>query len=302
MKNSNSVKHLTYIAIFCTMALTVFLVGCQNQSPVDTDASTSAIDDAAESVAGAVGANNGGALDQVGDIATITSAAGLNNEAGALLGKYSSDSAQSTITKDYDSTTGWWTLTLSRHRTGDFGYADMNRVYRYQFLNQTGNFQKHWLAGTDTAYSIRFKIASGTGERQTQRVAHHLVSLSGEWLVTGANTRAITINSVTGGAYTRVGSDTIRSLNAVRTLNNTLTMTFTDVTTRPGGRLHVVVGTSGTISGTYHADITFTRGSLYVEKTIDKTFTITLGGDGTCHIDMGGRRFRADIGLGTILR
>jgi hypothetical protein len=302
MKHVTSYKISKYVVILFMVLSVGTYWGCQKENPVNPTSSTTVIDDAAASVATAIGANNGGALDQIGDIATITSAVGLGNEAGAILNKYSADSAFGAVTKSYDSTTGWWTLTLSRHRTGDFGSAEFNRVYEYQFLDKDGGFQKYWLTGTDTAYSIHFIIASGSGELQTLHIAHHLVSLSGEWLVTGTNTHVITINTVTGGDYHRVASDTITGENAVRTLNNTLTMKFIGVMVPRGGRLHLVSEVSGTITGTYHADITFSSGSLYVEKTIDKTFTITLGGDGSCSIDMGGRRFLANLTLGEIRR
>ena len=100
------------------------------------------------------------------------------------------------------------------------------------------------------------------------------------------NTAVVTIN----GSYYRRGSDTLKTRSVVRTHNNTLSATFTDVTrARPiagaGG------GISGTISGTYTASITFSGpNDLYKERSVEKTFSITL--DGTdCDIDVGGMKF-----------
>jgi hypothetical protein len=302
MKHIISNRILNTMLILTTLLLFGLFSGCQKDNPVNVSGGNTALDDAAASVANAIGMNNGGALDQIGDVITIASAAGMQNEEGAILGKYASDSSYSSVTKTYDPVSGWWTLTLSRQRSGDFGYAQMYREYQYQFLNSGGNFQQYWLTGTDTAYSIHFKIVSGTGELHTLRLDHHLVSLSGEWMVTGTNTNTITVNTYNSVAYTRVGSDTITTENAVRTLNHTLTLSFIDVTGPRYSRLQFGAKVSGTITGTYHAQITFTRGLLYSEKTIDKTFTITLGGDGYGDIHCGERRFHANIGLGIITR
>jgi hypothetical protein len=292
-----------FLPLLCGLPLAaLLLLGCQKDNPVSADTGGTALDDAAATVATAIGADNGGAIDQIGDVVAIASAAGLQNEAGALLDSYASDSSYSTVSKTYDSLGGWWTLTLNRHRTGMFGYTELQRTYQYQFLNNAGNFQKYWLTGADTAYAVHFKIISGTGELHTPRLDHHLLSLSGEWMVTGTNTPTVTVNTYNGGIYTRTASDTMKTEAAVRTLNNSLSLTFLDVTGPRRNRFHFATKSSGTITGTYHADITFTRGSLYSEKTIDKTFTITLGGDGTADLGCGGRRFHANLGLGTIMR
>ncbi len=301
--HTTSIKPLKFTLFTMALLFMSMITGCQNSdNPVNPDNRTTVVDDAAESVANALATNHGGTFDQMNDIMIISSVAGLQNEAGAISDIHADDSSIHSVSKTYDPVTGWWTLTLSRQRFDDFGYAEMHREYQYQFLNSNGNFQQYWLTGSDTAHSLHFKIISGSGERHTMRFAHHLVSLSSEWMVTGINTNIITINTVNNGAYTRVGSDTMKTLNALRTLNHTLTMTFNNVTGPRTTRLHLAEKTSGTITGTYHADITFTRGELYTEKTIDKTFTITFGGDGTTHLYMGGRRFMVDPVLGRIIR
>lgn len=296
-------KARRYSLFFAALFVAALLWGgCKkdNNPSVVTD-EISATDDAAESVAGAVGVNNGGALDQVGDVLDISTGTGLANAMPGL-SDISYAGAAATIQKQYDSTTGWWTLTLSRRRgiLNSIPYAEINRVYLYQFLNKTGNFQKNWLTGIDTAYSVHHLIKNGTGTFQTRRLSHALTFLSGEWMATGTNTPIVTINTVRGGAYTRVGTNTVTTRNAVRTLSDSLSMIFTDVTGPRGDRLKLSAKTGGTITGTYHATVIATRGTVYNERTIDRTFTITLGGT-TGRIAIAGRNYDVDLDLGEVL-
>jgi hypothetical protein len=212
-----------------------------------------------------------------------------------------------TIQKQYDSTTGWWTLTLSRQRgvLNGVPYAEINRVYMYQFLNKSGVFQKNWrivngVGGIDTAYSIHYLIKNGTGTFQTRRLSHTLTYLSGEWMVTGTNTPTVIVSTVNGGVYTRVGTNTITTRNAVRTLSDSLSMTFTGVTGPRGDRLNLSTKTGGTIIGSYHATIAVTRGTVYGERTIDRSFTITLGGT-KGRLSISGHEYDIDLDLGEVL-
>ena len=293
----NQSRTLALIVVLLTVA-----VGCQRDNPLSPGPGTAptALNDAAASVANALSRNNGGAFDQIGDIALITSAAGTRNEAGVMLDRFSMDSVVTNITKTYDSTNGWWTLTMYRQRIGLLCTSYFTREYQYQFLNKSNAYQEFWLTGTDTAYSIHFKIVSGTGNSIGPRMHHHLNSLSGEWMVTGTNTDRITINTFNNGAYMRAGSDTLTTFDATRTLNYTLSLTFTDVTLLRGSRFdnddeRDSIG--GTITGTYDASITFTRGSLYRERTIHRAISITLGGG---EDEEGGHFGGADIRFGDI--
>ncbi|MCX6137605.1 MAG: hypothetical protein NTV54_08955 [Ignavibacteriales bacterium] len=281
--------------------------GCKkDNNPAAAAAEITATDDAAESVAGAVGINNGGALDQVGDVLDITTGAGLA-KASPGMSEISYYGTPATVQKQYDSTTGWWTLTLSRQRgiVNGVPYAEINRVYKYQFLSKFGAFLKNWRSvdrtgAVDTAYSVHHIIQSGTGTFQTRRLSHTLSSLHAEWMVTGAYTSTITINTINGGAYTRVASNVVTTLNAVRTLNDSLSMTFIGVTGPRGDRLNLSSKTGGTITGTYHATVSVTRGIVYSERTIDRSFTITLGGS-RGRIAIGGRNYDVDLDLGEVL-
>ena len=276
--------------------------GCKkDNNPATVTNEITATDDAAESIAGAVGINNGGALDQVGDVLDISTGTGLANATPGV-SDISYAGSTATIQKQYDSTTGWWTLTLSRQRgiVNGVPYAETHRVYMYQFLNNRGVFQKNWLTGIDTAYSVHHLIKSGTGTFQTRRLSHALTFLGGDWMATGTNTPTVTINTVTGGAHTRVGTNTVTTRNAVRTLSDSLSMRFTGVTGPRGDRLNLSTKTGGTITGTYHATVTVTRGTMYGERTIDRSFTIMLGGT-RGRLSIGGRDYDIDLDLGEVL-
>ena len=121
-------------------------------------------------------------------------------------------------------------------------------------------------------------------------------------MVTGVNTPAVTINTFNNGSYIKTGSDTLKTLNAVRTLNHTLTLNFINVVGPRGGKLNLSQKTSGTITGTYHAVVTFQKGSLYKDKVIDKDINITLGSGvrGKALFDIGGWRFFADLESGDV--
>jgi hypothetical protein len=57
--------------------------------------------------------------------------------------------------------------------------------------------------------------------------------------------------------------------------------------------------TSGTLTGHYHAVITFQKGTTYNEHTIDRDFTVTLGGTNLV-LGLGGKTFQADPNTGGI--
>jgi hypothetical protein len=66
--------------------------------------------------------------------------------------------------------------------------------------------------------------------------------------------------------------------------------------------------TSGTITGTYDAVVTFQKDTLYTEKTIHKTISITIMGSDPAHsnrqtaeIDVDNTKFFMDVDTGDIL-
>lgn len=273
------------------------LVACQNDDPVSSNDSLNATEDAAESIASAVGADNGGATDQLSDVIELAGASGLQKPAEVLLGKYSEPNTIASIDTSYDPVTGTWTLRLERERGNPNGipYAEISRTYTYQFLNKTGQPQKYWKVGADTAYTIKFNIVEGTGTHRTRRLSQQLTGLSGSFTATGVNTRLVTIN----GTYFRSAVDTVTTRNAVRTLDHALNLTFTNVQGPRGSRLELSRKISGTVSGTYTAKVTFQRGESYGETTINRSFTINLGG-GNATLNISGKNFEADLTSGEL--
>ncbi|KAA0226114.1 hypothetical protein EDS67_20665 [candidate division KSB1 bacterium] len=273
------------------------LVACQNDDPVSSNDSLNATEDAAESIASAVGADNGGATDQLSDVIELAGASGLQKPAEVLLGKYSEPNTIASIDTSYDPATGTWTLRLERERGNPNGipYAEISRTYTYQFLNKNGQPQKYWKVGADTAYTIKFNIVEGTGTHRTRRLSQQLTGLSGSFTATGVNTRLVTIN----GTYFRSAVDTVTTRNAVRTLDHALNLTFTNVQGPRGSRLELSRKISGTVSGTYTAKVTFQRGESYGETTINRSFTINLGG-GNATLNISGKNFEADLTSGEL--
>lgn len=273
------------------------LAACQNDDPMSSNDSLNATEDAAESIASAVGADNGGATDQLSDVIELAGTSGLQKPSEVLLGKYSEPNAIASIDTSYDPVTGTWTLRLERERGNPNGipYAEISRTYTYQFLNKNGQPQKYWKTGADTAYTIKFNIVEGTGTHRTRRLSQELTGLSGNFTATGVNTRLVTIN----GTYSRSAVDTITTRNAMRTLDHTLNLTFTNVQGPRGSRLDLSRKISGTVSGTYTAKVTFQRGESYGETTINRSFTINLGG-GNANLNVSGKSFEADLTSGEL--
>jgi len=239
-----------------------------------------ATQDALYSVAANVAIDNGGVLEDMSDVLQSASITGIVDEDDNGMMNFGHN--HTGVTKQYDSTTGWWTVTVTRHRGNMIGfyYADYSRVYQEQFLNKDGQFQKFYIvpngSSFDTAYIFNHKIVSGTGILLTPKVNHQLTGLSGAWTVTGTNTDVVTLNST--APYIRSVSDTVTRGAAVRTLNGTLTLNFINITGPRGSGLNWHLKTSGTITGTYHAVVTFKKGATYTETTIDRIINITLGG------------------------
>lgn len=283
--------HLLFTA-FAAFAMTA----CDNQSPVSSQNDEIATEDAAESIASAIGSDNGGAADQLSDVMEIASFGRLQAQAEEGLSK---TSGFGKIDTSYDAATGTWTLKLSRERGNPNGvpYAQFSRTYTYQFLNKTGQPQKYWKVGADTAYTIKFNIVEGTGTHRTNNLSQQLTGLSGAFTATGVNTRMVTIN----GTYQRSAVDTITTRNSVRTLDHTLKLTFTNVQGPRGHRLELTRKFTGNISGTYDAKVTFQRGESYSEKTINRTFSIELG-DGHANLDIRGLKFKCNLILGELIR
>jgi hypothetical protein len=269
---------------------------------------TTATDDAVASISSAVGDDNGGASNNIGDIIALAGPDGIASLADNLSKEYGIVTT-AVVDSSYDPTTGWWTITVTHEKNtpSDQYYTKMSRVYKIQYLKNNVP-QRYWRVqngtGVDTANVIRKVVVSGTGEAKTPHVHHVLKSLSASFIATNTNTAIVTVNS--DAPYVRKGADTVTTANAVRTLDHTVTMTFTNITgprLRPNSviftRRNLSNQTTGTITGEYTANVTVQRGSTYTEKTIDRTFTITLGsGEGSIGIRGDGRKFRVNLMTG----
>jgi hypothetical protein len=218
-----------WMEMVATAMAVLVLAGCEKNDPASSNENSPiATEDAAESIASAVGSDNGGAMDQLADVAELASISGLHGQDGAVLGKLNE---AADIDTSYDPGTGTWTVVISRERGNpdEPYYAAFSRTYMYQFLNKDGDPQKYWLVRNggqvDTAYTIKFNIVEGTGTHHTPHLSQQLKDLSGSFTATGTNTPLITVN----GTYSRSAADTISTRNAVRTLDYTLSLNFIDI-------------------------------------------------------------------------
>ena len=303
----------TYLPLTIIFFTFVFFTGCKKNDAVVnsntnnlTTPDVSATTDAAYAVAENVALNSGGALDEVSDVMNIASSTGIQNDDMTGMMNFG-DSHTRVVSRTYDSTSGWWTITISRHRGTVNGlyYADYTRVYKHQFLNKNGQFQEFYITNNDTAYSVKHEIVSGTGVLITPKLSHNLISLSGARTVTGTNTSTVTFNST--APYIRSVVDTMTRNNSIRTLTGTLTLNFINVMGPRGHALNWHRDISGTIDGTYHAVVTFQKGATYTEKTIDKTIHIVFGKPIASHllgqvaeIDVDGTKFIVDLETGEV--
>ncbi len=274
-----------------------FIAGCKSSSNTVTNPTTTqdpqATSDAATSLGGSIAINTGGALDQVQDLLNTPTIGGLLNKSVP-----SEINSPQIVTATYDSSTGWWTVNVDRTRTGVLSYTHYTRVYMHQFLDKNGVFHKRYIDLGDTAYSVNHHIVSGTGVFYNPWLSHKLNSLSCEWVATNTNTDTVTIN--TTSPYSRAAVDTVFGAGGgVRTLDHSITLNFINVKGPRGTGLDWYLKTSGTITGHYHATVTFTKGTAYNEHTIDRDFIITLGGP-TIIIVIGGTTFHADVLTGAI--
>lgn len=294
------------VAAIAAIVFVLFGAGCRKSTTAPAlDTSVSSSQDAAQSIANAMGEDNGGVTDQMGDIADATGSAGISSNVGAeapegALMKTVATAGDSVV-KTFNTADTSWTIFVSRVRVGLFGrQAGFTRTYYVKFINKDGVALPRYITLTspaDTAYSMIFMVENGTGHIITRFVSTHLLSLSSSFLVAGTNTTTLTFN----GSFTRTGTDTITTLTGQRVLNYTLTATLQNVT-RPRVPRYtlgstIVRATGGTITGTYTAAVSVLKGDSYSERNFTKTFTVTFG-DNTGTIDVDGSKFNCDLQSG----
>ncbi len=311
MQTFQSTKRFLLAGMCAALLGASLFTGCnKNDGPVQAGLDAAATDDAVASIAGAIGDDNGGASNSIGDIVTLAGPDGLKGLATSLSKEYGTMTT-SIVDSSYDEATGWWTMNVTHEKNtpSDQYYTKLSRTYKIQYLKNTVP-QKYWRVqnGTtiDTANVIKKIVVSGTGEYKTPRVHHTLKSITASFIATNTNKEIVTVNS--DAPYIRSGYDVITTANAVRTLDHTVTLNFVGITgprMRPNSsmftRRNLSNQTSGTISGTYDATVTVQRGTAYTEKTINRTFTVTLsGGTGTIGIKGDGRRFTSNLLTGDV--
>jgi len=287
------------------LLLGVFIAGCEKgNNPVDAPLTASAANDAAYSIAGAMGDQSGGAVESYGDLLTVQSTGSL--QASVSLGKGDIE----TISADsgtYNPVDGWWTVTISKTRSNSRVTSSIERTYQYRFWKNDAEWQQYYVTNGDTAVKMEFKIVSGSGYFKNPILTHKLDSLQGAWLATNINRDTVTIT--VQETFLRSGVDSIVTHNVTRTLTHRLTINSANIKTlrfkpsmlRPylTWRLNLPHAISGTISGHYTATITKQKDDYYSENTIDKDFTVTFNREEGGNISIGGKggfHYNADSG------
>lgn len=292
-------KVLRTTLLLGSLALFALLGGCGNDDPAaPADTNVSIDQDAAQAVAADVASESGGVADQLDDVALALD--GLDG-AGSLKTAHPDSNWVRERFRDavYDDLTGTWTITVSRQRGFPEGvpYHAMDRVFTLRLLGPGGTPQQFRVVGQDTATTAEYAIVSGTGIHRLPMREHTLNALSGAFTIEGLNEELLVIN----GVYHRDASHALETRRFARTLDGVLDVQLIDVTMprRPAARICSAI--SGTITGTWVADITITRGDDYIEEHVERDITIVLG---NCEADIrcGGGRFQVPLGTGQMPR
>ena len=288
----NNNRMVQWWSIILLMASVLWIAGCKDNS-TNPNSDATANEDAAETIAAAMGDDNGGAMDQIGDVTDLASSTGIVGKIQAN-GLAKSENGQSFV-KVYNATTQKWTGVLFRVKISSMGYgAWIYRKMEWQFKKGAVP-QQNFITSVDTASSIDFKILEGKASAKTPKLNHTVDSLTASWTITNTNTPTVTIN---GNVY-RSAYDTVTTRNVTRTLRNFLSLTYTNVTATRGNRATVASTASGTVTGTFDATVTFLKGTSYSEKTIHRDINVTFSG-GTGSISVGGKTFNCNMGIGML--
>lgn len=273
----------------------IALAGCSendatNPAATNTASLATADKDAAEAIATDLGSDDGGLVDQISD--AVSFAGGVD-----MIAKSGDRQCEGLRDAAYDETTGTWTITIERERGEVDGvpYASFTRVYTVRFLDELGEPQMRYDVDGSLANTIEFNIVSGSGTHITRRVVHNLDELTGAFVVTDAHTDLVTIN----GTYLRSGTHSMSNDKFSREHASTLNVELIDVMAPRGSERDMSAAVSGTVTGTYEALITVTRGDDYSEKEIYREFTIELG-DGDGVMEMSKKQYRLRLKTGEL--
>lgn len=269
----------TFRTTLSLLSLLFLLVatGCDSNN-VQDDNTLSVTADVAESVSMLLAEDTGGLTDQLADAFTLATTGDLT----------SAGKSQDPIQKTYDATTGTWTITFTREFDNPTGTrsGSIHRVYEVQFLDANGNPQQFFITEGSKASSIHFVIVEGSGTFETPRLTGERTNIAGDWLLTGTDTDTITIN----GTYSRSGGHTLTTAEATRTLDYDVTFEMQDLAGPKDSKLDLAEKISGTLTGVYEGNATFTRGDAYREQDFSGTVIITIE-NGEATIDVEGDRF-----------
>jgi len=271
--------------------LLIALTACGENTTEVSDSPTIA-KDAAETIAASLAYDTGGTIDQLIDLNTFATADGFDG----MKDKY--PSTYFTIDRTYDPVEGQWSIHIERERgiNGQIPYAFVSRDYLLQYLNVDNLPQQHYVTSSDTARTINFQVVQGQGRHQTRRLSQQLNQLNANWTLTNAHQDIVTVN----GTYYRAAVDTIRTFMRVRTSDHNLQLNIADLTLPRGSAPALVNAITGTITGHFHADITFTSGTSYTENVIDRDINIVIG-SGRATIGLGGESYQGDLITGELL-
>ncbi len=289
--NSNLLISIVKSAVVA-LAIQVFTIGCSDDATSPNTNLANPNEDVAESVASSLGNDNGGAADQIDDLVALAKG---NPQMMAKAAGAADGLIPAALT--YDQVTGTWTQDFVRERGSQSGayYAYIARTYQWQFRKSDGTPQIGYVVGNDTANSISFTIVSGNGRHRTPRLSQALTELKGSLLANNTHTNTVTIN----GEYLRSAVDTIRTRNAVRTIDHTLRLNFDEIVINRLSADEAWEGMSGSINGVFVANVTFTAGEAYSETNITREIDITVS-NGEADILVNGARFRSRLQTGEL--
>jgi hypothetical protein len=286
MKSTTGGFSTAAVAVIACMAL----IGCGSDDAVAPSVLLPTVsEDISETVSSVLAADNGGVVDQLGDLSDLA------QETFALMP--SIKPLEGAAVPVYDSVNGVWTVQINRERGYPNGqrYARYSRTYTYQYRNQNGEPQKEWLIGQDTARSIHFTVVEGNGYCRTERLGGLQTQVAAQWIVTSAHADTLTIS----GTCRRAGIDTLKSNQAVRTLQYQLTMQFSNLRCLRGAGADAAGQVRGDLAAVFSAAVTFMSGQAYGETDFERTMSIQMA-QGEANISINGQSYSGDLATGRL--
>ncbi|MDX2129256.1 MAG: hypothetical protein SFU91_09500 [Chloroherpetonaceae bacterium] len=307
-------RNPVFLAIMAAIFVAFSFSSCKddNLSSTTDDTSVQATTEAAESVIGAVGSDNGGLNDQLTDLAdlSINGGASFSSFSGSKFGfeeempsisANNSNSNNSTRhglirRRSYDSTSQYWTVTVVRNYSNILRSAAWTRQYKYRY-SRNGVGQQFLRVNSTIADKIEFEIVSDScsGSFKNPVVSHKLLGLEGkvEGVITLGTDTTMTINSTL--PYKRSATDTVAFGQVKRVTDQVITMSLKDVVVRVNmsRRFRGMYSrpTSGTLTGNYKADRVVTVGDSTRSRSVNRDFTVDFSSDTTSDnftLDIGG--------------